>query len=47
VTVGTALLTVRLVYRAVGHGLSALSRRDLVEMPPPPETTAPEGEDVL
>lgn len=47
VLIGTALLTLRLVYRAVGHGLSIFSYHDLVEMPPPPETAAPHGEDVL
>lgn len=47
VTVGVALLTLRLVYRAAGHGLSALSQRDVVEMPPPPETARPQGEDAL
>jgi len=47
VLIGTALLTLRLVYRAVGHGLSIFSRHDLVEMPPPPETTDFQGEDVL
>jgi len=47
VTVGTALLALRLSYRAVGHGLSVLSRHDLVEMPPPPETAAPKGEGAL
>lgn len=47
VTVGTALLTLRLFYRAGGHGLSVFSHHDLVEMPPPPETSCPRGEDVL
>jgi TRAP-type C4-dicarboxylate transport system permease small subunit len=47
VLIGTALLTLRLIYRAVGHGLSIFSRHDLVEIPPPPETTALQGEDVL
>ncbi|MDF1715878.1 MAG: TRAP transporter small permease [Antarcticimicrobium sp.] len=47
VLTGTALLTLRLIYRAVGHGLSIFSRLDLVEMPPPPETTALHGEDAL
>ena len=43
----TALLTLRLIYRVVGHAFSIFSRHDLVEMPPPPETTALQGEDVL
>ncbi len=47
VMVGTALLTLRLAYRAAGHGFSSLSGHDLVEMPPPPETARPEGEDAL
>jgi len=44
VTVGTALLTLRLIYRVVGHALSLLSSRDLVELPPPPETAAGRSE---
>ena len=47
VLIGTALLTLRLIYRVVGHAFSIFSRHDLVEMPPPPETTALQGEDVL
>lgn len=41
VTIGTAVLTLRLIYRAVGHGLSIFSQHDLVEMPPLPETSKP------
>jgi len=43
VTVGSAVLTLRLIYRAVGHGLSVFARRDLVEVPLPPETGTPAG----
>ncbi len=38
VAVGTAMLTLRMIYRAAGHGASVFSRHDLVELPPPPET---------
>lgn len=44
VLIGTAVLTLRMIYRAVGHGLSLFSRHDLVEMPPPPETTSSQRE---
>lgn len=47
VTIGSAMLTLRMIYRTVGHGLSVFSRNDLVEVPPPPETTAAAGKTEL
>lgn len=41
VVVGTAMLTLRMIYRAVGHALSLFFSYDLVELPPPPESAMP------
>ena len=41
---GTGAMVRRLVYRALGHAAAALAGRDLVEMPPPPETGSPDRE---
>ncbi len=41
---GMTVLTLRCVYRVLGHGASAATGRDLVELPPPPITTAHAGE---
>lgn len=37
-TLGMGVLTLRLVYRSVFHAASALTGRELVEVPPPPIT---------
>lgn len=43
-TAGTSLLVLRALYRAVFHAASAIAGRDLVELPPPPETGDTRGE---
>jgi len=35
--IGSAVLTLRLFYRAIGHALSIASPEPIVELPPPPE----------
>lgn len=44
VVVGAAVITLRSALRTLGHLASAATGRDLVEMPPPPASTAEEGE---
>ncbi|HEU4987769.1 MAG TPA: TRAP transporter small permease [Rhizobiaceae bacterium] len=38
VTLGGAVVTLRCLYRTIGHAASAATGRELVETPPPPET---------
>lgn len=44
VTVGCLVITLRCVYRTVGHAASGVTGRDLVETPPPPVTEIPARE---
>lgn len=44
VAAGCLVMTLRCVYRTVGHAASGLTGRDLVETPPPPETEVQAGE---
>lgn len=44
VAVGCFVITLRCLYRTFGHAASGLSGRDLVEVPPPPETEPQAGE---
>ena len=39
VTLGSLVLTLRCAYRMVGHAASAATGKDMVEMPPPPDST--------
>lgn len=44
VMVGCAVVTLRCLYRTVGHAASGVAGRDRVELPPPPVTELPERE---
>lgn len=41
VVVGAAALTLRMLYRTLGHLVSTIAGRTLVEVPPPPENQRP------
>lgn len=44
VAAGAAVVTLRTLLRTFGHAASALTGRELVEMPPPPSAAPEEGE---
>jgi len=44
VAIGCTVVTLRCIYRVVGHAASAASGRDQVETPPPPVTEIPARE---
>lgn len=45
VSIGAAALTLRMLYRTLGHLISTIAGRALVEVPPPPENQRPLDDD--
>lgn len=44
VAIGSVLMALRCIIRALGHGASFVTGRELADMPPPPELAATDGE---